>query len=135
MHHQFETPRNGIFPTIWNRYKTVPPAITSEYSHTVSVTSLKQSISFIIARLCLLRTFYYPSQSRHALLTPPPRASARLKHSHPISRIKSRTSSTNSSFFPHAIAIWNSLPNDIASCPNREIFRKKLETRYLSAFT
>lgn len=116
--------------------------ITSQYSHTVSVTSLKQSINLptlatrrVIARLCLLHTFYFPSQSRHALLTPPPRVSARLNHSHPISRIKCRTLSMNSSFFPHAIAIWNSLPNDIASCPNRKLFRKKLETANLSAFT
>lgn len=117
--------------------------ITSQYSPTVSVTSLKQSVNLptlatrrIIARLCLLHTFYYPSQSRHALLTPPQRASARLNHSHPIARIKCRTLSMNSSFFPHAIVIWNSLPSDIASCTNRKVFREKLysEITNLSAF-
>lgn len=107
--------------------------ITAQYSYNVSITSLKNSLDLpslasrrIISRLCLLHAFYYHPRSRSALLITPTRTSSRLSHSHPIARIKGRTSSTSSSFFPHAITLWNALPDSIVSCTDRKTFREKL---------
>lgn len=111
--------------------------ITSQYSPGTSITSLKQSISLPslvsrrhIARLCLLHGAYYHPKSRHDLLKPPHRTSARLNHTQPIAHIPGRTSAFTSSFFPNAITLWNSLPDNIVSCTDRASFRKKLDDHY-----
>lgn len=108
--------------------------ITSCYSREASVTALKQSLRLstlesrrVVSRLCLLHTFYHNTRSRHALLTAPLRTSSRLSHGNPIARISGHTSAYNNSFFPNAIALWNSLPNDIAACTDHKTFREKIK--------
>lgn len=107
--------------------------ICSQYSTNTSVTALKQSLNLhslesrrIISRLCLLHAFYYHPKSRHPLLKPPHRTSSRISHSNAIARLPSRTSSMLNSFFPQAITLWNHLPDTIASCADRKLFREKL---------
>lgn len=108
--------------------------ITSNYSRNSSVTSMKRDLDLpslasrrIISRLCLLHTFYYHPRSRHELLTTPLRRSSRLSHSQSLARISTRTLAMSTSFFPHAIVLWNSLPDNIAECTDRKQFRNKLK--------
>lgn len=110
--------------------------ITSQYSRRISVTALKQTLSLaslasrrITSRVCLLHTFFYFSRSGHPLLKCPLRTSSRLSLTHPLMTIKCRTAAMSSSFFPHAITVWNALPDNIVSCRDRKIFRDKL-TRF-----
>lgn len=112
--------------------------ISSEYSPYISITALKRALSLpalesrrIIARLCLLHCFFYQSPTRHTLLIPPVRTSSRLAHTCPIAHISGRTAAINNSFFPHAITLWNTLPNAIASCSDREKFREKLTCHFV----
>lgn len=111
--------------------------ISSQYSHKTSVTELKHSLSLptlesrrLITRLCLLHRFYYHPRSRHQLLQSAHRTSSRINHSRPIARINGRTTAFITSFFPNAIALWNALPDDSASCADRETFRAKLNEHF-----
>lgn len=111
--------------------------ISSCYSRKTSITALKHSLAIpslesrrIISRLCLLHHFYYHPRTRHEKLQPPHRTSSRLSHDHSIARINCRTLALKSSFFPDAIALWNGLPNTIASCTNRTSFRDKLNDHF-----
>lgn len=111
--------------------------IMSNYSRKSSITELKRTLDLpclqsrrIISRLCLLHAFYYHPLARHPRLQPPPRILPRLNHSKPIAHIQCRTSSMKDSFFPHAITLWNTLPDSIVSSADRTTFRKKLAVHF-----
>lgn len=108
--------------------------IASAYTHDISVTQLKETLELPLlssrrlnSRLCLLHKFYYNYPYSHTTpLAPPDRVSSRLNHSQCIKRIAGKTLAFNTSFFPHAIAIWNSLPDDIVVITDPIRFRQEV---------
>lgn len=51
------------------------------------------------------------NQATNFSIKPPNRTPSCINHSDNIAQINDRTSATNDSFFPHAIRLWNLLPD------------------------
>lgn len=136
--HSFGTLRNLISykrnqssanPAVRFLSSQYPPYIIKCLKSTLSLPALESRR--INSRLCLLHCFFYQSSTRHTLLIPPVRTSSRLAHTCSIAHINVRTTKINHSFFPHAITLWNTLPNVIAYSLDREKLREKITCHFV----
>lgn len=111
--------------------------ISRNYARHTSVTQLKLDISLqeldirrTISLLCLFHRYVHNDTSHFLPLHTPERTSSRLHNKFSFKRVFGKTKAFNSSAFPRAITLWNSLPDDIAMLSNRDAFREKLHALY-----